>query len=76
MESVYGLEVNSSLGDILRVGLEKGLISLPEDLATPVICIGPGTGVAPMRAVIEHRLEAGAKGNISRPHYRQVSSIS
>jgi sulfite reductase alpha subunit-like flavoprotein len=44
----------------MEIGLQKGLINLPADNNTPVICIGPGTGVAPMRAVIQERLHMGA----------------
>lgn len=51
------------IGDHLKVGIGKGVITLPKDTATPVICVGPGTGIAPMRAIIEHRLAAGAKGD-------------
>ncbi|KAL4070336.1 hypothetical protein J3A83DRAFT_4094448 [Scleroderma citrinum] len=47
-------------GDKLRICVEKGLLKLPKDLHTPVICVGPGTGVAPMRAVIEERVDAGS----------------
>ncbi|KAJ8591222.1 riboflavin synthase domain-like protein, partial [Rhizopogon salebrosus TDB-379] len=47
------------LGDTLRIGIRKGFISLPTDANTPVVCVGPGTGVAPMRAVIEQRVYAG-----------------
>ena len=47
-------------GDTLRIGLQKGLLSLPSDTDTPVICVGPGTGVAPMRALLEKRIHVGA----------------
>ncbi|KAH7888220.1 hypothetical protein F5I97DRAFT_1806465 [Phlebopus sp. FC_14] len=47
-------------GDKLRITIQKGLISLPGDPTTPVICVGPGTGIAPMRAVVEERILAGS----------------
>ena len=36
---------------------------VPTDRTTPVLCIGPGTGVAPMRAVIQERVHAGITGD-------------
>ncbi|KAI3614119.1 nadph dependent diflavin oxidoreductase 1 [Moniliophthora roreri] len=51
-------------GDELRIGLQKGFITLPSTTDTPIICIGPGTGIAPMRAIIQKRIHSGADGNM------------
>ncbi|KAG8701613.1 NAPDH-dependent diflavin reductase [Ceratobasidium sp. 395] len=51
-------------GTKLQVGLKEGTMRLPKDINRPIVMIGPGTGVAPMRAMIEERIAKGASDNI------------
>ncbi len=50
-------------GDLFPVFVQPNKnFRLPENSATPIIMIGPGTGIAPFRAFVEHRAATGATG--------------
>lgn len=50
-------------GEVVNVFLKPNRhFRLPQDGDLPVVMIGPGTGVAPFRAFLQHRRELGARG--------------
>jgi sulfite reductase (NADPH) flavoprotein alpha-component len=50
-------------GDQLKVYVQKAHgFALPQDAKTPIIMIGPGTGIAPFRAFLHDRRATGATG--------------
>ncbi len=55
------------LGDEVSFMFERGTLVLPsvetkEETTSPVILVGPGTGLAPLRAIIQQRVNQGQYG--------------
>ncbi|KAJ1976554.1 NAPDH-dependent diflavin reductase [Dimargaris xerosporica] len=49
---------------VLSVTFKRGTMVLPKSSDSPLIMIGPGTGIAPMRAFIQERVFQEAQNNI------------
>jgi sulfite reductase alpha subunit-like flavoprotein len=53
-------------GAVLDVWVRAGTITLPADADTPMVMVGPGTGVAPFRNFIYERAAAEKQGSLLR----------
>ncbi|KAM6337556.1 NADPH-dependent diflavin oxidoreductase 1 isoform 2-T2 [Alca torda] len=62
--STWLASLNPEQGDVrVPLWVKKGGMKFPADPDTPVIMIGPGTGVAPFRAVIQERVAQGRRAH-------------
>lgn len=65
---------NVAIGQTLQVFVERNeYFRLPQDVSTPIIMVGAGTGVAPFRAFVQEREAQGADGKswlfFGNPHF-------
>jgi len=51
-----------TLSNLMPAYMQVSHFRLPESAETPVIMCGPGTGIAPFRAFLQHRAAQGLKG--------------
>uniref|UniRef100_A0A8C2DH29 NADPH-dependent diflavin oxidoreductase 1 n=1 Tax=Cyprinus carpio TaxID=7962 RepID=A0A8C2DH29_CYPCA len=57
--------LDPSTGNVyVPLWVKKGSLSFPQDPDTPVIMVGPGTGVAPFRSAIQERAAQGKMANV------------
>ncbi|KAK5137929.1 hypothetical protein LTR08_006698 [Meristemomyces frigidus] len=60
-------------GQQITIGLQQGYLDVqPAEMDVPVVMIGPGTGIAPMRSMIYQRLE-WARGVDARIHGKRLA---
>ncbi|XP_060719181.1 NADPH-dependent diflavin oxidoreductase 1 [Tachysurus vachellii] len=57
--------LTTSHGEVcVPLWVKKGCLKFPQDPESPVIMVGPGTGVAPFRAAIQQRIAEGKTANV------------
>lgn len=63
--STWLASLNPAQGDMyVPLWVKKGSLKFPKDQDTPVIMVGPGTGVAPFRSALQERIAQGKTSNV------------
>ena len=52
------LVYHTKVGDMLRLGSALGSMVLDDSLARPLLCIGGGTGISPLKAMVEEMIRS------------------
>ena len=60
---------SSKVGDTVRAFVRESTFRLPRETGRPILMIGPGTGIAPMRALLQERRHGRSVGEV---HGRSV----
>ena len=59
----YCVGLDAVAGDVsVPLWVKKGSLRFPKEKDTPVIMVGPGTGVAPFRSALQERIAEGKTG--------------
>lgn len=63
--STWLASLDAEQGDVfVPLWVKKGSLKFPKDPHTPVIMVGPGTGVAPFRSALQERNTEGKHSNV------------
>ncbi|XP_074546850.1 NADPH-dependent diflavin oxidoreductase 1 [Halichoeres trimaculatus] len=63
--STWLASLDAEQGDVfVPLWVKKGSLKFPKDPHTPVIMVGPGTGVAPFRSALQERNAEGKHSNV------------
>lgn len=55
-----------NIGDRIRISIKKGTLQFPKDISTPIVMVGPGTGLSIFRAILQ---DGDLSGNIVKDKF-------